>query len=103
MDLAEKRAEWSRMLVQAAHFADLDNTIDALARARLCLKQIDEAIEALGDDELLSADRARAARRVRVYEKLHADWQSQTQARADAYVENEQRKYGAPLPKKGLD
>jgi len=41
MDLVEKRKSWSRMLVQAAHFADLDNTIDALGRARLCLKDID--------------------------------------------------------------
>jgi len=103
MDLAEKRAEWSRMLVQAAHFADQDKTIDALGRARLCLSQIDQAIGALGGDEALATDRARAKRRVEAYAKLHADWQARTQARADLYVENEQEKYDAPLPKKGLD
>lgn len=91
------------MLVQAAHLAELDNTGDALARARLCLREIDEAIEAIGDPDALASERARAARRVAVYEKLHAEWQARTQTRADLYVEQEQRKYSAPLPKKGLD
>jgi hypothetical protein len=103
MDLEEKRADWSRMLVQAAHFADLDNTVDALERARLCLREIDAAIEALGNGEALAVDRARATRRVDVYTGLHAEWQERTQQRADTFVSNEQAKYDAPLPKKGID
>jgi hypothetical protein len=66
-------------------------------------REIDEAIEAIGDPDALASERARAARRVAVYEKLHAEWQARTQTRADLYVEQEQRKYSAPLPKKGLD
>lgn len=103
MDLVAKRKSWSRMLVQAAHFADLDNTVDALGRARLCLKEIDATALALGEQESLSADRARAARRVEAYEAMHAKWQERTQARADLFEQNEQDRYDAPLAKPGLD
>ncbi len=103
MDLVEKRKSWSRMLVQAAHFADLDNTIDALGRARLCLKDIDATIAALGEDETLAADRARARGRLEAYETLHAEWQTRTQARADEFEQHEEERYDAPLAKPGLD
>lgn len=106
MDLPEKKARWTRMLAQAEHFAELDNTIDALARARLCAKEIEAELREVVDPEVRTAlerERLRADRRVEWYEKLHADWQARVHARHDRYIAQQQTIYEAPLPKKGLD
>ena len=103
MDLVEKRKSWSRMLVQAAHFADLDKTLEALERARICLKEIDATILALGEAETLGPERTRAVGRVDAYQKLHAKWLTSTQTRADLFEAHEQERYDAPLAKPGLD
>lgn len=94
------------MLVQAEHFAALENTIDALARARLCLKEIDAELREVVDPDLrtsLEREQHRASRRVEAYTKLHEDWQARVSERHERYVAGQQTKYDAPLPKKGLD
>jgi len=103
MNLAEKKARWAQMLVQATGFAAVDNTVDALARARLCAREVREALEAVkGGTERseLTGELRRAEQEVARHEKLHADWIERTRERGDTYQAHELERYEGPLPGK---
>ena len=104
MDLSVLRQRWSRMLAQASHFAKLDNTTDAVARARLCEEEIDREIEGAPDSRTraaLAGIRDWAAQQSRHIAELHRQWQVQVEARSKRFRRDEREAYRSSLPKDG--
>jgi len=106
MDLSEKRERWSRMLAQAAHLAELDNTSDAVDRARACQAEVLAELELAADAEArppLQQMLARVERRLAQAEQAHADWKRRVEERHDLHLAREQEVYDLPLPGSGID
>jgi hypothetical protein len=104
MNLAERKARWAQMVSQAAGFARMENTVDALARARLYFHEAREALDQAGTEperHALRVELRRAEQQVAEYERLHAEWQEKTRQRADLYQANEKERYEKPLPLPG--
>ncbi len=101
MDLSQKRHRWERSLVQATHFADTDNTTDAVARVRLVLREIDAELErtaAPAERAQLDLFRKRVARQLAALEEAHAGWKEKVAGRHGAFLDREESAYEAPLP-----
>lgn len=92
---------WNVMLVQARRFAAKENHVDAVARARLVCRQVDEAL-ALADDgddrRRLEALRMRAGSFLRTAEADLEVWTARLAAMKQARVDNAAEEMARPLP-----
>jgi hypothetical protein len=106
MDLSEKRERWSRMLVQAERFAELENTLDAAGRAKSCLAEIEATQNRLESAEAraeLAGILERARRACAEHERLHQAWLERVREREARYRAYEQDVYQKPLPVDGIE
>lgn len=105
MDLAEKKQAWERSLAQAHHFADTDNTLDAVARLQRVRSEIEgELNSGPKEDEQASlvAMQNRVARALERIGTQHAAWQARVEERARQFEQAEEEAYANPLPVKGI-
>ncbi len=104
MNLEEKRAHFRQMLAQAGDFADLDNTAEAVSRAKLVVREIEAELGRAdaNDRAVLEREKVHAAQVLAGLDRAHADWRARVTERAARYTENQQTVYEKPLPKRGL-
>lgn len=105
MSFADNKTLWERSLVQAYHFADTDNTLDALSRMRRLKQDVGEQFEQASDaaeKEAIGRFLARVEKGLVQIEKRYEAWRAGVEQRAADYEEAEQQAYDAPLRVKGI-
>ncbi len=105
MDKNATRERWLTMSAQAEHLASRDNTLDAVARARLLVSETLAALNGApsADRQWFEEQVAFAQGLLTRLEKQHAAWQATVVARKAALHSREAKAYGdkvpgAPLP-----
>ena len=96
------RERWEVWMHQAQRFADRENYIDALGRARMVLREVTDVLEAGGLDEK-QAQRtqrfsARVERRMKGYRKSFEVWNAKIAARRAAAIASAEQEMAQPLP-----
>jgi len=96
------RERWEVWMHQAQRFADRENYIDALGRARMVLREVTEALET-GDLDEKDAQRlkrfaARVERRMKGYRKSFEIWNAKIAARRAAAIAASEQEMARPLP-----
>ena len=99
-DVTEKL---QRMLAQAQIFSQEQVPLEAVARAKLAIREADQALLAVSgpEREQLIALRAIAASRAERYEAERASWTKGVAERANQFEVNEQEKLKQPISTKG--
>lgn len=96
------RERWEVWMHQAQRFADRENYIDALGRARMVLREVTLALES-GDleeqqEQRLQRFAARVDRRMKGYRKQFEVWNAKIAARRAASIAAAEEEMARPLP-----
>lgn len=96
------RERWEVWMHQAQRFADRENYIDALGRARMVLREVTDVLEA-GELDEKQAQRtqrfaARVERRMKGYRKSFEIWNAKIAARRAAAIASAEQEMAQPLP-----
>ena len=96
------RERWDLWMHQAQRFADRENYIDALGRARMVLEEVSTTLAALIesgiDDERLERFKSRVERRMAQYRKQFDIWNAKIAARRAANTAAAEEEMKRPLP-----
>ena len=95
------RERWDVWMHQAQRFADRENYIDALGRARLVLREVNETLAGdLDEKERTRLERfvARVERRMKGYRRSFEQWNAKIAARRAASIAAADEEMKRPLP-----
>jgi len=96
------RERWEVWMHQAQRFADRENYIDALGRARMVLREVTRVLEheelEEREEQRLQRFASRVERRMKGYRKHFEIWNAKIAARRAAYIAAAEEEMARPLP-----
>lgn len=98
MALDEERARWRVWLAQAERFAETDNHVDALARVRMIVAEVDALAESLPEDADVQREKVFFDKQCARFERKFELWNQEVIARANAFEDREREVYKADRP-----
>lgn len=98
MALDEERSRWRVWLAQAERFAETDNHVDALARVRSIVAEVNELADARSDDEFVQREKVFFDKQLARFEQRYANWHQQVVSRSKAFDDREREVYKAEKP-----
>lgn len=94
----EQRSRFRVWLAQAERFAETDNHIDAVARVRLIVEEVEQLLEERPENEALRREQAFFEKQLKRFEARYLAWQSEVAMRAEAHDSYEKQIYKADKP-----
>ncbi|MCA9581646.1 MAG: hypothetical protein KC416_07605 [Myxococcales bacterium] len=100
MDQETVRTRWRTLIHQAERFAETDNHVDAVARAKVVLDEVKAALAEAGAAERvwLTQDLFLYERQVDRFEQLRDAWDKTVRARKEAFETRERNTYHGENP-----
>ncbi len=98
MAFDEERSRFRVWLAQAERFAETDNHIDAVARVRLIVSELDALLEQRPEDDVLQREKVFFEKQLTRFEQARDRWNQAVAARAEAFETQEKKVYRADRP-----